>query len=249
VDFTAPDVCLDEMTTFTNLSASTEPITRYAWKFGDGRSSTLRDPVLVYKKAGVFTVELLVETITGCTYITSKSVTVHPRPVPGFDVDPKAGTIVNPNITFTDLSTGADSIWYTISDGYKSLQRNFSYTFPDSGSFKVWQIAKTNFDCFDSTSEDLFIHYMYTLYVPNTFTPNADGKNETFGPGGLGIAWYDMKIFNRWGELVYATDNSQPWDGYIQGEPAQQGVYAVLINIRDYKRKRHNYTGTITILR
>jgi gliding motility-associated-like protein len=249
IDFTANNVCLDELTQFTNLSISTEPITKYTWKFGDGRTSAVKDPVLTYKKAGFFSVDLTIETITGCTYTVSKSVTVHPKPIPSFDLNPKFGTIVNPNIAFTDLSSNADSIWYNLSTGYTTSQRNFSYTFPDSGNFTVWQVAKTNFDCYDSVSESLMVHFMYTLFVPNTFTPNADSKNESFGPGGMGISWYEMRIYTRWGELVYQTEDSKPWDGLIDGRPAIDGVYAVLINIRDYKKKRHTYEGTVTVLK
>lgn len=249
VDFIAPDVCLDEVTDFTNLSVSSEPISKYSWKFGDGRVSSLKDPQITYTKAGVFTVELTIETLTGCTYTVIRQVEVFPKPVPGFNIDPKAGTIVNPNILITDMSSGADTLWYYSTDGFSTTQRNFTHAFPDSGSFTIWQVVKTDHQCYDSISENIFIHYMYTLYVPQTFTPNADTKNETFGPGGMGIEWFSMKVYSRWGELVYATDNSERWDGTIAGTPAMEGVYAVLITVRDYKGKKHYYQGSLTVLR
>lgn len=249
VKFAGTDVCIDETTQFTDLSISSEPITAWAWRLGDGQAASNQNPVYVYKKPNTFNVDLTITTKPGCDYSTTASVVVHPRPYPGFITNPSVGTIINPNIDIMDMSNGADNLQYKISDGFSSTLANFTHTFPDSGWFKIKQIAYTQYGCMDSISDSIFIQYMYTLFVPNTFTPNNDTKNEKFGPGGLGIAWYDMKIYSRWGELIYATDNSQPWDGTVNGEVVPDGVYAVLINIRDYKNRRHTYQGSITILK
>lgn len=247
-NFTGTDVCLDETTEFTDLSVSAEPITAWAWRLGDGQAASDQNPQYVYAKPGTYNVDLTITTKPGCDYSTSNKVTVHPRPIPGFITNPNQGTIVNPNINIMDMSNGADTLLYRISDGFNTTSRNFVHAFPDSGWFRIKQIAVSPYGCKDSVTDSVFIHYMYTLFVPNTFTPNADSKNEFFGPGGLGIAWYDMKIYSRWGEMIYATDNSQPWDGKFQGAYVQDGVYAVLINIRDYKNRRHTYKGTITVM-
>jgi gliding motility-associated-like protein len=79
------------------------------------------------------------------------------------------------------------------------------------------------------------------LYVPNAFTPNGDRLNEIFLAKGEGIISFNMKIFDRWGNLIFTSDNlNDGWNGKIQGgnyllkgdgdEPAQEDVYIWKIN-------------------
>jgi gliding motility-associated-like protein len=90
---------------------------------------------------------------------------------------------------------------------------------------------------------------MFTVYVPTAFTPNEDLRNEVFGPVGMGIKWYNMKIFTRWGEMVYETQNSQAWNGLYNGRVLPEGVYPIQFEMRDYKNKRHYYSGTVHLLK
>lgn len=64
------------------------------------------------------------------------------------------------------------------------------------------------------------------FFVPNTFTPDGDGVNDLFGPDGYNIASVEMSIFNRWGELIFTgKDATAFWDGSVNGQPVQDGVY------------------------
>ncbi len=64
------------------------------------------------------------------------------------------------------------------------------------------------------------------FFVPNTFTPDGDGVNDLFGPNGYNIASVEMNIFNRWGELIFSgKDATAFWDGSMNGQPVQDGVY------------------------
>jgi gliding motility-associated-like protein len=101
----------------------------------------------------------------------------------------------------------------------------------------------------DSFSNSVYINFMYTLHVPTAFTPNSDGRNEGFAPVGMGIQWYGMKIYDRWGQKLYETINSQPWDGTYNGELLPEGVYVAIIQLRDYKMKLHYYKGTVQLLK
>ena len=89
---------------------------------------------------------------------------------------------------------------------------------------------------------------MYTLHVPTAFTPNSDGLNEGFAPQGMGIKWYGMKVYNRWGQKLYETNESRPWDGTYNNELLPEGVYVVLIEVRDFKLRRHYYKGSVHLL-
>lgn len=92
------------------------------------------------------------------------------------------------------------------------------------------------------------------LYIPNAFTPNGDGLNETFGPKGEGITEFNMQIFDRWGILIFeSNDLTVQWDGYIQQDKAPVGVYVYKISAKgqgnDKNSKRLiNETGKVTLV-
>lgn len=92
------------------------------------------------------------------------------------------------------------------------------------------------------------------LYVPNTFTPDGDGINEVFQPVATGeFLDYQLIIFNRWGENIFTSqDLSMGWDGTLNGEPVQDGVYVWRIAYRainDTGVTQKALTGSITLLR
>lgn len=91
------------------------------------------------------------------------------------------------------------------------------------------------------------------FYVPNIFTPNADGLNDSFSFVGAGVDDSDfrMDIFNRWGNLVYhSTDRDGSWDGKYMGAPVSDGVYAWVIHFLDQKSKSlHKYQGMVTVIK
>ena len=70
------------------------------------------------------------------------------------------------------------------------------------------------------------------LYVPNTFTPNADWHNEVFTVYGENIKEYSLKIFNRWGDLLFESNDIQKhWDGYFKGRKVDENKYLYYIEI------------------
>jgi gliding motility-associated-like protein len=71
------------------------------------------------------------------------------------------------------------------------------------------------------------------LYIPNTFTPNRDGKNDQFLALGTGITEFKMRIYNRWGQLIY-TGNTiyDGWNGQLNGVFVQEDTYVVIMDYR-----------------
>ena len=88
------------------------------------------------------------------------------------------------------------------------------------------------------------------IFVPNTFTPNGDGLNETFGAKGEGIGWYDMQIYDRWGNLIFHSSNpNQQWDGTFNKKKSPEGAYVYKIFARGVHEGAKNIDGTVTLLR
>jgi gliding motility-associated-like protein len=88
------------------------------------------------------------------------------------------------------------------------------------------------------------------FFVPNSFSPNGDGNNDVFQIYGVGIKTIDLKIFNRWGELVYESNNQfDGWDGTYKGALQQPGVYVYNVYVTYLNDKKEQKVGSITILR
>jgi gliding motility-associated-like protein len=109
-------------------------------------------------------------------------------------------------------------------------------------------------NCVDvETDCNLVITPEYTFYIPNAFSPNNDGINDVFRPQGEHIGEFSMRIYNRWGELVFFTkDFYEGWDGRLHkivGQIAQEDVYVYMINIEDKVGEKHQYIGHVTIIK
>lgn len=88
-----------------------------------------------------------------------------------------------------------------------------------------------------------------TIFVPNAFSPNADGKNDIFKPTFVRHTFYEFSVFNRWGELVFKTnDIYEGWDGTYYQKPAQEDVYIYIIDVSGYGVFRQ-LKGTVHLIR
>lgn len=102
-----------------------------------------------------------------------------------------------------------------------------------------------------SASDEMNVAYDALIYVPNTFTPNNDGKNEQFFALGINITGFQMEIYNRWGERIYNGDAlSTMWDGTYLGKPCPDGVYTWKIEYGElFTGKRYRIVGHVNLLR
>jgi len=227
------------------------------WDFGD-ESGLVTDtnPDYAYPNAGVYTTTLIVTTNFGCTDTIQGTVTIYPKPVADFIFSPDSGTILNPFMSFFDL-TVSDNIatWYwDFGDSASSLLANPVHEYVDTGTYGVVLAVEDTNQCRDTTFGEVEILPDYIFFVPNTFTPNGDGFNETFLPQGKGISkkGYQFYIFNRWGDVIWeTTDFNVPWegDGNKGNKLAQTDVYVWLILSKDLTGVQHHYTGHVTLFR
>lgn len=87
------------------------------------------------------------------------------------------------------------------------------------------------------------------VYIPNTFSPNGDGNNDVFFIYGQDIRTVDLKIFNRWGELVFESDNQfNGWDGTYKSVLQNPAVFTYVANITFLNNKKIQRKGSITLL-
>jgi gliding motility-associated-like protein len=263
-DFVAPitvgcePLCVnfkDTSTILTGLNA------HYLWNVGDG-SATHTTPTFTHCytndsifAANTFNVTLTVTSDSGCvtTKVKNNFVTVYPNPKASFIVHPESTTITDPIITFTDLSTGA-TIWnWNMGDNAtSSIESPTPHTYQDTGTYVVTLITSTQYLCKDTTHQTVIIEPDFMFYIPSAFTPDGDGINDSFTGKGIFVKEFKMSIFDRWGNMIFYTDDIKiPWDGTANHgtDKAQRDVYVYSIDVIDYKKKKHNYKGTVTLMR
>ncbi|HNW97406.1 MAG TPA: gliding motility-associated C-terminal domain-containing protein [Bacteroidales bacterium] len=250
-----------------NFSDSSSPaISSWLWNFGDFQSginnhSALQSPSHTFSLPGKYSITLYATTTHGCTDSATyqEYIEVYPIPEANFYYDPEVISILNSTVTFTDISTDA-AYWNWNFDDEISLSENFSdiqsptHYFNNSGSYDVVLTVISQFGCIDSISKTIIVNPEFTFFVPNTFTPNGDGVNDYFYPVGEGFDLnnYEMDIYDRWGEIVFKTNNYyEYWDGKKMGKSdvAPQGVYSWIVELKDFSGKRHLYTGKVNLMK
>ena len=234
---------------FTNLSSGNGNY--YNWNFSDDPDNNNETPVHVFMHSGIYTVALIATTTDGCaedTFFTNL-ITVHPVPTAGFESTPSVTPIWEPVIDFDNHSSGAVQYAWDFGDGSGSFIRDPAHTYKDTGTYEVTLFITSQFGCRDTIKGLVRIEFEFTFYIPNAFTPNGDGVNDFFRGYGTYFKTYEMKIFNRWGVIIYSTnDYNKPWDGRVK-DVVENDVYVYKIIVTDLKNKVHDYIGHVTLVR
>jgi len=261
VGFTADTVCLGSTTTLTVDPVSNAMI----WKWAIDGNILIGQPITyTFSDSGTYSVQLTIIDSNSCTDSITMPVVVNPLPDADFTATPQATTILNPLISFVDLSIppSPDSIitWdWDFGDGSTSTSADTTdHIYLDTGTYIVTLIV-SNSNCTDQTSMSVVISPEFILHIPNSFTPNGDGINEFFPVAindqlpGLGLEKdFRMFIYDRWGDLIFETkDINQPWDGKAnKGKKiAPEDVYVWVVNTSDHLGKRHQFVGHVTLIR
>lgn len=238
-------VKFENTSTFANGST-------FFWTFGDGSTSTERSPLHEYAGPGDYSTSLRIITPAGCTDRDTQqiSVTIPPFPEADFTQSARIVSIFNSEVNFNNRSVNSTRYKWSFGDGQSSEEENPTHVFDQIGTLKIKLAAFNGVNCLDEFETNLEV---VPFFVPNAFTPNNDGKNDVFfdGTPALNVQSYDMTLFNRWGQVIYATDSYlRPWDGFsADGQPAPEGLYTYLIRIVSGKGKYYEYAGTFSLIR
>lgn len=236
--------------------------TKWDWSFGNGGVSEAQHPLFCYTNnstttPAVYDVTLVVQSDQGCQTTLRKDdyITVYPVPKAGFSYTPQVTTIVFPDIKFTDLSEEATQWSWNFGDNQvnnTSVLQDPVYTYQDTGNFIVTQVVFNTYQCSDTAKSDVAINPDVVVYIPNAFSPNDNGVNDFFSINGTGIHAMQMRIFDRWGDLLFYTEDlRQGWDGTNMrtGNNVKQDMYVYSITVTDLVLAEHKYYGYVMLLR
>lgn len=250
--FASADWCEPATVVFTNTSQSVSgDLMNYDWNFGNGTSNS-PDPTQVYMNDGAYTVTLIVTNSFGCTDTTTQTLEVRPKPEANFYWEPNNPSVNNPNVNFFDNSTGGASGWLWQVDGlYTATEQNPSFNFNIAGEYAITLYVNNEWGCKDTVDRTMIVTGVSTMYIPSAFTPSNDNLNETFKPQLTNILAFNMQIYDRWGELLYSTQDTHDkgWSGRAaNGKLLKTDVYVYKIYAKDIYGKEFEYYGHVNLI-
>jgi len=247
---------------FLDQSTIPAPYSLAAWSWYLGTDSTLAQvpsPYLTYNPhiepldVATYDIGLTVTSGNGCVSDVYEPdfITVYPKPEALFMVDQYVKDLLKPEFVFTDLSSENVTIWdWDFGDGSGSSEQHPVHWYNEVGEYPVDLIVETQYGCLDTIGYHVKVEPIYTFYIPNSFTPDNDGINETFYGQGEGYVSYAMWIYDRWGEeLFYSESDQLPWDGSYMGQQVQQGTFVYRFETIDWQGHSHEYKGIVTVHR
>lgn len=232
-------ICMNESLLHTGLFIQPDTsVVTWIWQFPNGNTSTLQNPPpQVYSVPGTFTVTGIATNSTGCRDTTTQVITVHALPtitIPG-QMTIQSGFPVTIPATY---SPNVVSWVWSPSTGLSCGDCPTPTAEPTTNT--TYQVYFTDNNGCSNIGEVqvLVICKNANLFMPNTFSPNGDGSNDVFYPRGHGLDRVKhLRIFNRWGEVVFERTNFQVnqaasgWNGMFRGKKAQADVYVYQIEV------------------
>jgi len=243
--------CLSSTLKFTNTSNGGDT---YTWDFGDGTFSYARNAIHFFSPSGNYMVKLTVFDSFSCNKVSYDSFLIYiaPSPTALFTYNPSPPQINTP-VNFINKSIGALRYVWIFGDG-DSLFTN-SLTQPIRHTYQLTQlvtprlIVYNEFNCTDTFRVQFKARVNQLFDVPNALAPDGNTNNKIFVRG-YGIKKINWNIYNRWGILMYSSnDVTQGWDGKYKGEIQPQDVYHYTLKVEFYDGKKDGKTGDITLLR
>lgn len=174
------------------------------------------------------------------------------KPVACFEIIPKGEILVNQQITLYNCSEFSSFYEWNFGDMHTGNIENPTYYYNESGIFEILLVAINEYNCRDSIIQTIRVNDPPVIYIPNSFTPNQDGLNDHFLPVCSNIRedGYSFKIFNRWGEEVFHSQNIlQGWNGEFKGAPVPSGTYTYVFLYENLFGQTFRKVGAIHLIR
>ena len=224
--------------------------TKVQWNFGNGAASNSICDSVYYTDPGIYYTRLIVTDTSTCNKKDTSLVRVYAKVTPHalFNL-PDSQHVFDP-LFLENTSENGQSYFWNFDDGETSTQKYPVHEFIRTGNYTICLVASQN-SCWDSVCRVLRVYdNPQAVWLPASFSPNGDGKNDFFSPDGIGIASLQMSIYDRWGEKVFeSTDKKEGWDGMYKGVPVANGVFVVHLKATLLKNETIEKMVPLTLIR
>ena len=242
----ATEICVNDAVQFTDLSdGKTSAIATWSWNFSAGNTASIQNPSQLFRDSGLVQVALHIFNAQGCVSDTAlKTITVYPYPK--LDLGPDLKVLQNGQASLKPL--------FVYGTGLRYLWTPSTYLDADTAAIPIskplvditYQLALSNQGgC--TVKDEIFIEVLKAPQVPNAFSPNGDGVNDTWR-----IPYLDtypgatVDVFNRYGQKVFSSlGYATEWTGKLNGKALPVGTYYYVINP---KNGLEIMSGSVTIV-
>lgn len=224
IGFSDTSICKGEN---IQLSVAAQPGVTYLWTPATGLSSTtVNNPVA--SPGNITNYMVVVANASGCR--DSADVQVNVVGLPGVDAGPDKFLLAGQVIKLYGIITGKYLSFQWLPAEYITNEQTLQ-PLVNPPSDKTY-ILVVNSACGIAT-DSVHVKYYKGIYVPNAFTPNGDGINDTWRiPILYAYKTFSLRVYNRYGQLVYENrDNYNPWNGKYQGMVQPMGTYVYLVEL------------------
>jgi gliding motility-associated-like protein len=249
--------CSPLSTLIWNTSPEASLSTQTEWTI-DNSSNFIGDTInpILYQGCHDITLSM---TVNGCIGSVTYNDFICAESIPNASFSSNINTFIesSQDIDLINQSVGATSYSWNMGDGtyYTSTDVSHFYSQTTSGH-TIWLTAYSDLGCKDSTSITIPFEEALIYYIPNTFTPDGNEVNNVFIPiftNGIDMNTFKMSIYNRWGELVfYSNDPNEGWEGTYgpDGLDVPDGVYTYVISFKTPQfDDRKIITGHVNLIR
>ncbi|MBI1341460.1 MAG: PKD domain-containing protein [Terrimonas sp.] len=226
------------------------------WNFDNGNSATgVQPPPQFYSASGNFLITAVATNSNGCKDSATKQIRIHPLPT--VSMPPELTVIAGTVTSIPAIYSGTmNSYIWTPANDLSCTDCPRPDASPGVNTWYTVAFVDSN-GCVNKDS--LLIKVLCknaNIFMPNTFSPNGDGRNDIFYPRGTGVANVKtLRIFNRWGGIVFekqnfpANDASAGWDGTFNGKAANNDVYVYQLEIYCQNGELIKMDGNVALIR
>lgn len=244
--------CAGDSISFFDLS--TGNVDQWLWDFGNGQTSTAQNPKVVFGSHATYEVTLTLSNSCQSVSATEEVVILFS---PAADAGPDWQIVEGNETELGGNPTGPTSAsfqWFPPQSLDNPNIQNPD-AFPDiTTQYQVLVTMPNGCSALDSVMviviEKPPVDTSGSLFVPTVFSPNNDGTNDLLWVFGGPFTAFSIEIFNRWGELVFESDDQfKAWDGKFRGTDCQIGAYYFSLLVRTPNGTESRKTGNITLFR
>jgi gliding motility-associated-like protein len=240
-------VCINQP---INLNARFNNAISIFWDFGDGSTSTDANPSHTYTIPGTYTIKVVAINPESCNGADSIIVEISVYDIPSamFSYTPISPEI-NKGTQFNNLSEKGNIYNWNFGDGVTSTVKDPYHEYITSGTYRVCLNVKNDAGCEDTHCKNIIAIVQNVAEIPTGFTPNGDGKNDILYVRGYNIETMHLKIFNRFGNLIFeSTSQDKGWDGTYNGMLQEMEVYGYTLDVT-FKDGKHQFSkGNVTLI-